>query len=31
MKFSSNQKYIRVSTAALGLSLMLALGAPAFA
>jgi iron complex outermembrane recepter protein len=31
MKFSSNQKYIRVSTAALGLSLMLSLGAPAFA
>jgi iron complex outermembrane recepter protein len=31
MKFSSNQKYIRVSTAALGLSLMLSLGAPALA
>jgi hypothetical protein len=31
MKFSSNQKYIRVSSAALGLSLMLSLGAPAFA
>jgi iron complex outermembrane recepter protein len=31
MRFSSNQKYIRVSTAALGLSLILSLGAPAFA